>query len=209
MTRTYVSLALIIIVLLPIYCSVFWMKEDSCVCFLMIAVSKSFKTYWLIADKTLFLSDYNCIIRTHLYNCICQKVSLVLLVLHLKKLWQFCGVFPLPVTLCQAQYLFSCKYNCMLERLRLPLVLHILQTSSISLNALYLLKPIVQNDEASFWLSVRRSKVCLQNCCKLRFLTDVEITIITQCSRIIFSIKSYSLKLAGYKNRREQTTVVL
>jgi hypothetical protein len=24
-----------------------------------------------------------------------------------------------------------------------------------------------------------------------------------------FSIKSYSLKLAGYKNRREQTTVVL
>jgi hypothetical protein len=30
--------------------------------------------------------------------------------------------------------------------------------------------------------SIRRSNVCLQNCCKLRFLTALEITIITQCS---------------------------
>ena len=62
-------------IFVTVCCSVFWMQEDSCVCFLVIAVSKSFKTYWLIADNTLFLSDYNCIIRTHLYNYICQKVE--------------------------------------------------------------------------------------------------------------------------------------
>jgi hypothetical protein len=42
--------------------------------------------------------------------------------------------------------------------------------------------------------------VCLQNCCKLRFLTAVEITIITQCSetRLILmlnnSIRSYYIE---------------
>ena len=29
----------------------------------------------VIAYNTLFLSDYNCIIRAHLYNFICQKVE--------------------------------------------------------------------------------------------------------------------------------------
>jgi hypothetical protein len=38
--------------------------------------------------------------------------------------------------------IFSCKYNCMLELLGLPLVLHILQTFSISLKAMHLLTPI-------------------------------------------------------------------
>ena len=38
--------------------------------------------------------------------------------------------------------IFSCKYNCMLEHLGLPLVLYILQTFSISLKAMHLLTPI-------------------------------------------------------------------
>ena len=38
-----------------ICCSVFCMQEDLCVCFLVIAVFESFKTYWLIADNTLIL----------------------------------------------------------------------------------------------------------------------------------------------------------
>jgi hypothetical protein len=38
--------------------------------------------------------------------------------------------------------IFLCKYNCMPELLGLPLVLHILQTFSISLKAMHLLTPI-------------------------------------------------------------------
>jgi hypothetical protein len=79
-------------------------------------------------------------------------------------------------------HIFSCKYNCMLEFLGLPLVLHILETFSISLKEMYLLKPIRPK-----WLIIRRSNVCLQNCCKLRFLTVPEITIITQCSGKLYN----------------------
>jgi hypothetical protein len=40
------------------------------------------------------------------------------------------------------QNILSCKYNCMLELLRLPLVLHILQMFFMSLKAMHLLMPI-------------------------------------------------------------------
>jgi hypothetical protein len=45
----------------------------------------------------------------------------------------------------------------------------------------------------SFWLSIRRSNMCLHNCCKLRFLTALEITIFTQCSgkRLILMLKKF------------------
>ena len=89
--------------LVAVCCSVFWMQEDACICFLVIAVSKSFKTYWLIANNTLFFSDYTCIIRTsgHIFTILSPRKlnSSVLLLLSLKKLRQFCGIFPLSVTL--------------------------------------------------------------------------------------------------------------
>jgi hypothetical protein len=63
--------------------------------------------------------------------------------------------------------------------------------------------------------SVSGGVTCLQNCCKLRFLTALEITTITQCSgkRLILMLKKLHQvifsRLAGYEYRREQTTVVL
>ena len=53
----------------------------------------------MIADNTIFLSDYNCItiIRTYLYNFMCQKVIELSLVAIVSQ--EDVPIFPLSVTL--------------------------------------------------------------------------------------------------------------
>ena len=160
MTRTYVSLDLIIIVLLPSAAVCFEFRKIRVSVFSWLQwVKPSRLIEWLQTKPSSWVTIT--VLLEYIFTILSARKlnSSVLLVLSLKKLCQFCGVFPLPITsassayvaiwLCledqyirQTQYLFSCKYNCMLELFGLPLELHILQTSSISLNAMYSLKPI-------------------------------------------------------------------